>query len=125
MAAIKKKVLIIEDEKPMAHALELKLSNAGFETCVAGNGEEGLAALKKQKCDVVLLDLIMPKMDGFSVLRQLQKDENPTPIIVLSNLGQEDDQKRSIKLGAKGFFIKSNMGIAEIVDAVKEFLKKK
>ncbi|MFH1192136.1 MAG: response regulator [bacterium] len=120
---LKKKILIIEDEKPMARALELKLARAGFEATSASNGEDGLAILEKETFALILLDLVMPKMDGFSVLGALKQKNIQTPVIILSNLSQEDDEKRTKELGAKDFFIKSNTPIAEIVERVNKFFE--
>lgn len=117
-----KKVLVVEDEKPMARALELKLTHAGFEVHTSNNGEEGLALILKDTFDIVLLDLMMPKMDGFSVLEELKKNGVKTPVIILSNLSQQEDENRAKTLGAKGFFIKSNTPIANIVDEVTKYL---
>ena len=116
-----KRILIIEDEKPMARALELKLTHAGFSAQSVGNGEEGLALLEKENFDLVLLDLVMPKLDGFGVLEEMQKKGIKTPVMVQSNLAQEEDEKRVKALGAKEFFIKSNTPIAEIVEHIKNF----
>ena len=118
-----KRILIIEDEKPMAHALELKLTHVGFEAHTAPNGEEGLALLEKENFDLVLLDLVMPKLDGFAVLAEIKKKGIKTPVMVQTNLSQENDEKRAKELGAKGFFIKSNTPIAEIVEQIKNFFK--
>lgn len=123
MTSTNKKILIIEDEKPMARALELKLTHAGFKAVSAGNGEEGLAILEKGTFALVLLDLIMPKMDGFSVLETLKQKGIKIPAMILSNLSQEEDEKRAKALGAKEFFIKSNTPIATIVEKVAQFLK--
>ena len=120
---ISKRILVIEDEKPMAHALELKLTHAGFSVQSIGNGEEGLALMEKEKFDLVLLDLVMPKMDGFGVLEEMKKKGIETPVMVQSNLAQEEDESRVKALGAKEFFIKSNTPIAEIVERIKNFLK--
>ena len=117
-----KKILIIEDEKPMARALELKLTHTGFRVQSVGNGEEGLVLLEKEKFDLVLLDLVMPKLDGFAVLAEIKKKGIKTPVMVQTNLSQEDDEKRAKALGAKEFFIKSNTPIAEIVEQIKSFL---
>lgn len=122
MATTNKKILIIEDEKPMARALELKLTHAGFKAVSAGNGEEGMALLQKETFALIMLDLVMPKMDGFKVLETLNEKKIKTPVIVLSNLSQEDDEKRAKALGAKEFFIKSNTPIATIVERVIQFL---
>jgi Response regulators consisting of a CheY-like receiver domain and a winged-helix DNA-binding domain len=118
-----KKLLIVEDERSIAKALQLKLTIAGFEVDTAGNGEEALALMKTKKFDLLLLDIMMPKMDGFSVMAEMKKNKNKTPIIILSNLSQEEDAKRAEELGAVDFFIKSNTPLAEIVDKVKKFLK--
>lgn len=111
-----KKVLIVEDERPLSHALELKFSHEGFDTHVCANGADGLKEAQSGKYAVVLLDLIMPQMDGFTFLQELKAK---TPVIVLSNLGQEEDKTRAKELGAKGYFVKSNTPITEIVKQVK------
>lgn len=120
---ISKKILIIEDEKTLARALELKLSRADFNVRVVFNGEDGLILLEKETFDLILLDLIMPKMDGFGVLRRLVELQIKTPVIVLSNLSQENDAKKTKAFGAKEFFIKSNTPINTIVDKVTKILK--
>ncbi len=123
MSTLTKKVLIVEDEKPMARALELKLTHAGFEVKNVSNGEDGLAVLEKEKFDLMLLDLVMPKMDGFGVLEELKKRDIKIPTIVQTNLSQPEDETRVRALGAKGFFIKSNTPISTIVEHVIELLK--
>lgn len=122
MPKAEKKVLVIEDEKAIAHALELKLNRAGFEAKVVFNGEDGLNSLKKEKFDLVILDLIMPKMDGFSVLQRLKEENAKIPVIVISNLGQEEDLKRAKELGAREYFIKANTPIADIVEHIQQEL---
>lgn len=119
MADEKKRILIIEDEKPMAHALELKLQHEGFEVESALNGEEGIKLLETSNFDLILCDLMMPKLDGFGVMATMKQYHITTPIIVLSNLSQEDDEKKALHLGAREFFIKSNTPIADIVERVK------
>ncbi len=116
-----KRILIVEDEKPMARALELKLKYSGFEVQALGNGEDALALMLKENFDIVLLDLMMPKMDGFTVLEELKKRGNDTAVIILSNLSQQEDEKRARALGAKDFFIKSNTPIATIVEHVAKY----
>jgi two-component system alkaline phosphatase synthesis response regulator PhoP len=117
-----KKILIADDEKPIAKALELKLNHVGFLAQSVGNGEEALALLSKEKFDLLLLDLVMPKMDGFTVLEEIKKKQLAVPVIVLSNLSQAEDEAKSRALGASGFFIKSNTPIADIVAQVQKFL---
>ncbi len=123
METAKKKIVIVEDEKSIAHALELKLQFAGFEVVCAGNGEEGLELIGKEKVDLVLLDLIMPIMDGFAFLEALKEKKIHIPVMVLTNLSQEEDEKRVKALGVKEFFIKSNTPLATIVEKVAQFLK--
>lgn len=120
MADDAKQILIVEDEKPLAHALELKLKSEGFETLVASNGQDALNALKEKKYDVMLLDLMMPTLDGFQVLQQLQgSDTKPGAVFVLSNLSQHEDEEKVLALGAKKFFIKSDTPLSVIVEEVK------
>jgi len=118
-----KKILVTEDERPMAHALALKLGRAGFQVANAYNGEECLDFLKKEKFDLILLDVIMPKMDGFKVLEKMKEISDKTPVMMLSNLSQQDDEKKARDLGAIDFFIKSNTPIINIINKVKEFCK--
>jgi DNA-binding response OmpR family regulator len=118
-----KKILIAEDEKPMAKALKLKLDNSGFEAQIASNGQEAIDMLSKEKFDLVLLDLVMPKVDGFTVLETLKTKKINVPVIITSNLSQEEDAAKAKSLGAKDYLIKSNTPIAEIVDHVKKILK--
>ncbi len=118
----KQSILIMEDEKPMALALQLKLRKLGFEVEIVANGEEGLALLGKRKFNLILTDLMMPKMDGFGVLEALKAKADLTPTLVLTNLSQVEDEQRAKALGAKGFFVKSNTPLAAIVTAVQQFL---
>jgi DNA-binding response OmpR family regulator len=122
MVENKKKILIIEDEKPLAKALELKLNNNGYQAITVFNGEEALSLLKKEKFDLMLLDLVMPKMDGFGVLKKLQAMKNKTPVIILSNLSQEEDAKKTMELGAVDYFIKSDTPLAQVVESIKKYL---
>ena len=120
MADTPKTVLVVEDEKPLSHALELKLQHEGFTVTVASNGREALELLNNQHFDVALLDLIMPEVDGFQVLEQLQKKSDPPVAFVLSNLSQSEDEQRVLALGARRFFIKSDTSLTTIVDEVKQ-----
>lgn len=120
MPDIQKNVLIVEDERPLAHALQLKLEHEGFLVTVATNGQECLDLLEKQQFAIVLLDLIMPVLDGFQVLEQLQKKPNPPAVFVLSNLSQHEDEERVLGLGARKFFIKSDTPLTTIVEEVRK-----
>lgn len=118
-----KKILIVEDEKPLSKALSLKLSGSGFEVKVAGNGDEALEELNGTSYDLALLDIMMPKRDGFSVLEELKKASNKTPVFIMSNLGQNEDIKHAEALGAKGYIIKSNTPLSKIVEKITSFLQ--
>ncbi|HNV12948.1 MAG TPA: response regulator [bacterium] len=122
MIASPKKILIVEDERPFARALELKLSSIGFKTRTAFDGQEALDYLKKDKFDLMLLDLVMPNISGFDVLLKLQQAKSKVPVIITSNLGQEDDLKKVQAFGVLKYFVKSDVGIIEIVNYVRDFL---
>lgn len=126
MAEINKKykILVIEDEKFLKKIYQTKLTLEGFIPILASNGEEGIEAIKKEKPDLILLDLIMPVKTGFEVLEEIKKNKNlkSIPVIVASNLGQEDDRKRVLELGAKEFIIKSDSTIQGIIDKIRTYL---
>lgn len=116
----KKKILIIEDEKPLAHALLLKLSHEGFVVTTTESGKSGLEYLANEHFDLVLTDLILPGVDGFKVLETMKEQGLSVPVIVITNLNQEEDKKRAFDLGATGLFVKSNSPISLIVEGVKD-----
>lgn len=118
----KKKILIADDESAIANALALKLSCVGFDTKIASDGVEAIDLIKKESFDLILLDLMMDKKDGFAVLEDMQEANIETPVIVTSNLGQTEDMSRAENLGAVGYFVKSNTPISEIVEKVKNIL---
>lgn len=120
---MQKKVLIAEDEKPMAMALKLKLEKEGFKAQIAYNGNECLEQIKDYQPDLLLLDIMMPEKDGFAVLEELKKQGNKIPVLVSSNLSQKEDFERAEKLGAKGFYVKSNTTLADIIKKIKQVLK--
>lgn len=122
-ASGKKRILIVEDERPLAHALELKLGHEGFETEVALSGVEGLQKALASDFHCILLDLIMPEMDGFAFLQELKaKKKAMNPVIVLSNLGQEEDKAKAKAFGITDYFVKANTPIVDIVRRVKEVI---
>ncbi len=118
-----KKILIVEDEKPIAKAMELKLNSSGFVAKAVGNGEEALAMLEKEEFNLLIVDLVMPKMDGFGLLEALNEKGSTVPVIVSSNLSQDEDFKKAKDLGAVDYFIKSNTPISKIVEYVQGILK--
>jgi DNA-binding response OmpR family regulator len=115
----KKKILIVEDEKPLAHALELKMTHEGYETTVASTGRQGLEEASSGKYDLILLDLILPEVDGFAILEGLKAKKLKPIVVVLSNLGQDEDRKKAEEFGVKNYLVKSNVPLADIVKVVK------
>lgn len=117
-----KKILVAEDEKSIADALALQLQHAGFAVDLATDGEQALAMLTKGAYDAVILDLVMPKVNGFEVLEGIQELTKRPKVIVASNLSQEQDAQRAKGLGADDYFVKSNTPLKDIVEKVKQHL---
>lgn len=120
-----KKVLVIEDDYFLRSLITKKLREEQFEVFEAIDGEKGLETLKTEKPDIILLDLVLPGMDGFDVLQQIKKGESTKdiPVIVLSNLGAEEDVARGKELGARDYMIKANFTPSEIVAKIKHVLE--
>jgi two-component system alkaline phosphatase synthesis response regulator PhoP len=118
------KVLIVEDEEIIQKALKMQLDSDGYETLTAPNGEVCLEVLKRFAPDIVLMDLVMPVMDGFEAIRQIREMENfkNLPIIVLSNLSQEEEIQEAKELGIKDFFIKADNDLSDISKRIKELI---
>jgi len=119
-----KKILIIEDEEVIIGLLQKKLIKEGYQVSIARNGEEGLRMMKTEKPDLVLLDIIMPKMGGFEVMEEMQKNGElkKISVIVISNSGQPVELDRAQKLGAKDWLIKTEFDPQEVIDKVKKQL---
>ena len=119
-----KKILIAEDEEVLLNVLRDRFKAEGWEVSTARDGEEAIETIKKFRPDVVLLDLLMPKKDGFEVLKEIRS--NPVLktlpiIIVLSNLGSDEDIKKVMALGANDYFVKTQHPMSEIVEKVKKY----
>ena len=123
----KSKILLVEDDKMLADMYVTKFSKEGIQIMKAEDGAKGLEIARKEKPDLILLDIIMPKLDGFAVLKELKKDPSMgnTHILLLTNLGQSEDVEKGKELGADDYFIKANHTPAEIVEKVKYLLTKK
>ena len=118
------KVLIVDDDAFLLDMYSIKFKESGFSVEIAKNGEEAVAKAKSLNPDVILLDIVMPKMDGFDVLREIKKD-NIAPgavIFILTNLGQKEDVDRGLKLGASDYIVKAHFTPSEVVAKVKSFL---
>jgi len=120
-----KKILIIEDDKFLRELIGQKLLKEGYDIVEAVDGEKGIKSIKDEKPDLVLLDLILPGMDGFEVLTKIKKDAGiaQIPVIILSNLGQKDDIEKGLKMGAVDYLIKAHFTPGEIIDKIKVILK--
>ncbi len=120
-----KKILIVEDDRFLRELIVQKLIKEGYETIEAVDGEEGVKKTKEEKPDLILLDLILPGIDGFEVLTRVKSDPAAAsiPVIILSNLGQKDDVERGLKLGVSGYLIKAHFTPSEIIDKIKSVLK--
>ena len=125
MTNSKKNILVIEDDKFLRELIIQKLLKEGYDVSEAVDGEQGIKKIKEEKPGLVLLDLILPGIDGFEVLSQMKKepDLSSIPVIILSNLGQKEDVERGLKLGAVDYLIKAHFTPGEIIDKIKAALK--
>lgn len=119
-----KKVVIVEDDEHISKVYEIKLTKEGITSVVARDGEEAVAKITTEKPGLILLDLMIPKKDGFWVLEEIKKnpDLKTIPVLVLSNLGQKSDQDRARDLGANEYLVKVDFSIQDIVEKVKNYL---
>jgi len=119
-------ILIVEDDPMISDIYQRKFADVGFEVFVSETGEQALAIAKKEKINVVLCDLIMPKMDGFGVVSALRGGEYDynIKIIISSNISEKEDRDRALSLGADGFIVKSEFTPSELVSEINSFLRK-
>jgi CheY-like chemotaxis protein len=122
---VKKRILIIEDETTLQRALSEFLTDECFEVLSAMDGEEGLSMAKEKKPDLILLDIILPKKDGYEVLAEVKKDEKTAkiPVVLLTNLESAADVQRAFDEGATTYLVKSNYKLEDVVKKIKEILK--
>lgn len=120
-----KKVLVVEDDKFLANAYKAGFEGEGFEVSLAFDGEEALSVAEQQKPDVIILDILIPKLDGFAVLQRLKANSElqQIPVIVASNLGQKEDVDKGMELGATDFIIKSESSVTQILGKIKVLLE--
>lgn len=118
-------VLLIEDDTFLANIYKTKFEMERFKISIADNGEAGLEEAKKKRPDVILLDILLPKLDGFAVLEKLKADQSlkDVPVILLTNLGQKDDVEKGLELGASDYLIKAHFKPSEVVEKVRKVLK--
>lgn len=120
----KKLMLVVEDDNFYSNIYKVKLAKEGIDARVAGNGDDALALARREKPDLVLMDLIMPGKDGFETLKAFKEDDSLKDIrvVILSNLSQEEDKQRVMDLGAIEYIVKANISLQEMVDRVKKYL---
>lgn len=120
----KNKIMVIEDDKFLRELLVRRLEEENFEVFSCVDGNEALAGIKKELPDLILLDLILPGIDGFEILKQVKQDNNISsiPVIILSNLGQQEEVEKGISLGAVDYLIKAHFTPGEIIDKIKSVL---
>ncbi|MFA6096796.1 MAG: response regulator [Candidatus Paceibacterota bacterium] len=120
-----KKIMLIEDEEILSGLLRRKLEENGYEVIVAFDGEEGIEIMKKQRPDLVLLDIVMPKMGGFEVMEEMNKipelNLKDLPVIIVSNSGQPVEIGKAQELGIRDYLIKTQFDPQEVVDKVKKY----
>jgi CheY-like chemotaxis protein len=121
---LKQRILLVEDDVFIYKAYSVGLTRAGYDVTVAKDGEEAMDMLKKEKFQLVLLDLILARLDGFEVLKRIKADDmlKNIPVIVLSNLSQPQDIQRCKQLGAADYFVKADMPLVKIVEETKKHL---
>lgn len=121
------KILIVEDDNFLADIYKTKLELEGFKVTVASDGEKGLKLIQTKTPDLVLLDILLPKLDGFAILETVKNGEPPAkdvPIILLTNLGQNEEVQKGLRLGAVDYLIKAHFKPAEVVEKIKKILEK-
>lgn len=120
------KILLIEDDTFLAGMYVTKLQLEGFTVNLANDGEKGLALAQADPPDIILLDIILPKMSGFDVLKSLKQDvrTKKSPVVLLTNLGQRDDVQKGLQLGAKDYLIKAHFMPSEVVEKIKKLVAK-
>jgi len=119
-----KKILFIEDESALQKTFGDILKNKGYGVLKALDGESGLRSAKGERPDLILLDLILPKMDGFEVLKELKENEETKniPVIILTNLEETEDIQKALELGATTYLVKSSYTLEEVVNKIEKAL---
>ena len=120
-----KKILIIEDDTFLSEMYATRLTQAGFKVEVAETGQEGMTKIKQGQPDLILLDIVLPKQDGFEILKEVKADEKlkKIPVILLTNLGQKTDVEKGLELGADAYIIKAHYTPAAVVAKIEEIFR--
>lgn len=122
--AASKSILLVDDDQFITVAYKDGLERAGYDVTIARNGEEALEALKSLKPDIILLDLIMPKMNGFEFLQSVKSDKNfkEIPVLVLTNLSQDSDKEEARSYGVVDFLVKADVSLKDLITRLQEIL---
>jgi CheY-like chemotaxis protein len=120
----KAKIAIVEDEEFLLEMYKMKFKDSGYEVITAMNGEEAVRKIKDLGPDFILLDIVMPDMDGYEVLRHVKADKKTAqiPVLIFSNLGQKEEVKKGMELGANDYVVKSNLTPTQLLDKVEKML---
>lgn len=126
MTKEKTKILLVEDDSFLLGMYATKFELEGFQVIVAEDGEKAVRVALKELPDIILLDIILPKLNGFEVLKQLKAEAATakTPVILLTNLSQRDEIEQGLKMGAEDYLIKAHFMPSEVVDKIKKVLNK-
>ena len=119
------KILVVEDDINLQKTLIEYLKKENFETLGASNGEDGIILAKKERPDLILLDIVLPRKNGYEVIEELKSDNNTSriPIVLLTNLGSYADVEKALNLGATTYLVKADYKLEEVVAKIKEILK--
>jgi len=120
-----KEILVIEDDQFLVKIYESKFKKEGFAVRSAYDGEEGFKEIKKKLPNIIILELILPNLDGFSFLEKVKKEPKlaDVPVIILSDLGQKSDIERGMELGAVEYFVKADTPLSKIINKIKAHIK--
>ena len=120
-----KKILLIEDDDMLRGLITKRLTKGGYQIVQSIDGISGLKAVEDEKPDLVLLDIVLPGIDGYEILGKIKNNAllSKTPVVMLSNLSQKDDVEKALKLGAADYFIKINFTSEEVLEKIKNILK--
>lgn len=123
MSKKSKVILVVEDDPILSKVLRTILVSKDFTVECAADGEDALKRILRGHYGLILLDLVMPRLGGFEVMAKMKENGNTTPVLVFTNLSQEKNKSEALRLGAKGYYVKSDMSVKEVIRLVRKFLK--
>jgi DNA-binding response OmpR family regulator len=124
MTSQDKKILLVEDDQMLREMYQTKFKNDGYEVVTADNGEDGWQKAQSEAPSIIMLDIILPMLDGFSVLEKLKANEKTKaiPVVMLTNLGTDEDRAKGEQLGALDYLVKANMTPEQVLNTIKKYL---